>query len=41
MTEKVGFKELVADAEQRIEIISAETALVESTSDDVDCSIKC
>ena len=35
MTEKIGFKELVADAEERIEIISAEAALAESTSDDV------
>ena len=35
MVEKIGFKELVADAEERIETISAETALAESTSDDV------
>ena len=35
MGEKVGFKELVADAEERIEVISAETALAESTSDNV------
>ena len=35
MAEKIGFKELVADAVQRIETISAETALAESTSDDV------
>ncbi len=35
MTEKIGFKELVADAEKRIEIISAAVALVESASDNV------
>jgi len=35
MSEKIGFKELVADAEERIEIISAEKALVESTSNNV------
>ena len=35
MGEKIGFKELVADAEERIEVISAETALAESTSDNV------
>ena len=35
MTEKIGFKELVADAEKRIEIIPAAVALVESASDNV------
>ena len=35
MSEKIGYKYLVADAEKRIETISAEKALVESTADDV------
>jgi len=35
MAKKVGFKELVAEAEERIETISAESSLTESTSDDV------
>jgi rhodanese-related sulfurtransferase len=35
MTEKIGFKELVADAEKRIDIISAKEALAESGSSDV------
>jgi len=35
MSEKIGFKELVADAEKRIVIISAVEALAESTSDNV------
>ena len=35
MTEKIGFKELVADAEKRIETISAVAALKESTLDNV------
>lgn len=34
MTGRIGYKELVADAEQRIEIISAATALAESSSGD-------
>jgi len=35
MTEKIGFKELVADAEKRIDTISAVAALKESTSNNV------
>ncbi len=35
MTEKIGFKELVADAEKRIETISAVAALKESISNNV------
>lgn len=35
MSEKIGFKELVADAEKRIEVISAAEALAESTSSHV------
>ena len=35
MSEIVGFKDLVADAEKRIEAISAEEALAESSSADV------
>lgn len=35
MAAKLGFKDLVADAEQRIEIISAEAALAESNDDSV------
>lgn len=34
MTGRIGYKELVADAEKRIEAISAHTALVEAASDD-------
>ena len=35
MSKNIGFKELVADAEQRIEVISAEKALEESASESV------
>ncbi len=35
MTEKLGFKDLVADAETRIQIISAEEALTEAASPEV------
>lgn len=35
MTEKIGYKDLVADAEQRIEVIAAEAALALSESADV------
>lgn len=35
MTKKIGYKELVADAEKRIEVITAEEALVEAAKADV------
>lgn len=35
MSEKIGYKDLVADAEQRIEVIAAEAALTLSESADV------
>lgn len=35
MSEKIGYKDLVADAEQRIEIITAEEALASFDSPDV------